>query len=85
MKVLVVSTNRNRQPLVVLPFGACVAAETARRAGHEVRFLDLMFSRAPARDLEKALAGFRPDLAGFSVRNLDNNDLRAPVAFFTEA
>ena len=85
MKVLVVSTNRNRQPLLVLPFGACVAAGTARRAGHEVRFLDLMFSRAPARDLEQALAGFRPDLAGFSVRNIDNNDLRAPIAFFTEA
>jgi radical SAM superfamily enzyme YgiQ (UPF0313 family) len=62
-----------------------VAAETARRAGHEVRFLDLMFSRAPARDLEKALAGFRPDVTGFSMRNIDNNDLRTPVAFFEEA
>ena len=85
MKVLIVSANRNRQPLVVLPFGACVAAETARRAGHEVRFLDLMFSRAPERELERALAEFKPELAGFSVRNIDNNDLRAPVAFFREA
>lgn len=85
MKVLIVSTNRNRQPLVVLPFGACVAAETARRAGHKVRFLDLMFSRAPARELEQALDEFKPDVAGFSVRNIDNNDLRTPIAFFKEA
>ncbi len=85
MKILIINTNRNRQPLVVLPYGACVAAGAARRAGHEVRFLDLMFSRAPARDLERALSEFRPAVAGFSVRNIDNNDLRNPAAFFEEA
>ncbi|MFA6433433.1 MAG: radical SAM protein [Elusimicrobiales bacterium] len=85
MKVLIINTNRNRAPLAVLPYGACVAAQSALRAGHEVRFLDLMFARAPARALDKALAEFKPDLAGFSVRNIDNNDLRTPVAFFEEA
>jgi len=85
MKVLIVSTNRNRQPLAVLPYGACVAAEAAAGAGHEVRFLDLMFSADPARALDRVLEAFRPDVAGFSVRNIDNNDLHTPVAFFEEA
>jgi len=74
MKILIVSVNHNRQPLTVLPFGACVAAEAALRSGHEVRFLDLMFAKAPALALNKALAEFKPDVAGFSVRNIDNND-----------
>jgi radical SAM superfamily enzyme YgiQ (UPF0313 family) len=85
MKVLIVSVNRNRQPSMVLPFGACVAAEAALRAGHEVRFLDLMFAKAPAQSLNKTLAEFKPDVAGFSVRNIDNNDMQNPVAFYEEA
>lgn len=79
MKVLIIATNRNIHPMPVLPYGACMVAEAADRAGHRVRFLDLMFRRHPRRDLEAAVKEFAPEVVGFSVRNLDNNDMQAPV------
>lgn len=85
MKVLVVSLNRSRQPAAVLPYGACVAAQAALGAGHETRLLDLMFEKEPGAALERACRAFRPDVAGFSLRNIDNNDMRAPVSYPAEA
>lgn len=85
MKVLIVSLNRNRTPVAVLPYGACAAAQAAADAGHEVRLLDLMFERDPAAALERACRGFRPDVAGFSLRNIDNNDASAPAVYYREA
>ena len=85
MKVLIVALNRNRQPMAVMPYGACIAAQAAADAGHETRLLDLMFARNPARAVEKACLDFKPDVAGFSLRNIDNNDLRTPVFYADEA
>lgn len=84
MDVLVVSTNRNRLPMPVLPHGACLAAEAAERAGHRVRLLDLMFEKDPVRAVVRALRERRPDVVGVSIRNIDNNDLHAPVYFLRE-
>ncbi len=85
MKVLVVALNRSRQPAAVMPYGACVAAQAALDAGHKTRLLDLMFARAPAAALERACRAFRPDVLGFSLRNIDNNDMRSPVSYAGEA
>lgn len=85
MKVLVVGVNRSRQPAVVLPYGACVAAQAALGAGHETRLLDLMFEKEPRAALERLCRSFRPDVAGFSLRNIDNNDMGAPVSYPAEA
>jgi len=85
MKVLIVSVNRSRQPAAVLPYGACVAAQAALGAGHETRLLDLMFEKDPGAALERACRAFRPDVAGFSLRNIDNNDMRAPASYPAEA
>ena len=79
-----VCTNRNRYPAPVIPYGACLVAEAAARAGHRVRLLDLMFRRRPLSDLEAELRHVPPDVIGLSVRNLDNNDMQAPVEFVTE-
>jgi radical SAM superfamily enzyme YgiQ (UPF0313 family) len=84
VNVLMVCTNRNRYPAPVIPYGACLVAEAAARAGHRVRLLDLMFRRRPLSDLEAELRHFPPDVIGLSVRNLDNNDMQAPVEFVTE-
>ncbi len=85
MKILIVSVNRSRQPAAVLPYGACVAAQAALNSGHETRFLDLMFEKGPVKALERACRDFRPDVAGFSLRNIDNNDMRYPVSYTAEA
>ncbi len=84
MDVLIISVNRNLHPAPVMPAGACVAAEAAERAGHEVRFLDLMFSHDPLGAVEDALIGRGADVVGLSVRNIDNNDMRTPAFFAGE-
>jgi len=72
LKVLIVSINRCRVPFAVMPFGACMIAEAASSAGHEVRMLDLMFERSPnakPRSFEfakKYISGIPPAGAGGS-------------------
>ncbi len=78
MNVLIVSTNRCREPVPVMPIGACMVAEAAERAGHEPRVLDMMFERRPMRALQQALGAFAPDVVGVSVRNVDNAEMLAP-------
>ncbi|HEX9779287.1 MAG TPA: radical SAM protein [Geopsychrobacteraceae bacterium] len=84
MNVLLISTNRNPLPMPVMPIGACLVAEAAERAGHSVRLLDLMFVRDAGAAVASALADFRPDVVGLSVRNIDNNDMQHPVFFLGE-
>jgi radical SAM superfamily enzyme YgiQ (UPF0313 family) len=85
MRVLMISSNRIRQPVPVLPFGACLVAQAARLAGHEVRLLDLMFAKDPAAAVREAVTAWRPDATGVSIRNIDTNDIRNPVALIDEA
>lgn len=84
MDVLIICTNRHNHPAPVIPYGACMVAEAAAREGHRVRLLDLMFRRDPLQAVESALKSFHPDVIGLSVRNLDNNDMQAPVNFVPE-
>ena len=46
-RVLLVSTNRERQPYPVVPNGLACVASALDAAGHNVRFLDLCFARDP--------------------------------------
>ena len=85
MKILVIALNRNRQPMAVMPYGACIAAQAALDSGQETRLLDLMFEKDPDKAVERACREFQPDVAGFSLRNIDNNDLRNPVSYPAEA
>lgn len=82
MNILIVITNRYRNPVPVMPIGACSVAEAAEKAGYRVRVLDLMFERDPLGVLKAKLEKLNPDIVGLSVRNIDNNDMQNPVAFF---
>lgn len=84
MKILLINTNRNQSPMPVVPLGACLVAEAAERAGHEVRFLDLMFAGDPLRAIAQEIQGFSPGVIGVSLRNIDNNDMLHPVFFAGE-
>lgn len=84
MNVLIIAANRNRHPAPVIPYGACMVADATAAAGHSVRFLDLMFQPDPRAALTAALGSFTPDAVGLSVRNLDNNDMQAPVEFVSD-
>ncbi|MDD5686880.1 MAG: radical SAM protein [Elusimicrobia bacterium] len=75
MKVLIISSNRNHNPVVVMPYGAAIVAQSVHSKGHNVKFLDMMFSRNPYEDIARELEKFNPDIVGISVRNIDNNDM----------
>jgi radical SAM superfamily enzyme YgiQ (UPF0313 family) len=82
MKVLLVYTNRYRY-LSPPPVGLAYLVPPLVKRGHEVKILDLMFSKQPQSDLEQAIDVFKPWLVGFSIRNLDNQsmlDLQNPLA-----
>jgi radical SAM superfamily enzyme YgiQ (UPF0313 family) len=78
MKVLLISANTEKINMPVLPLGlACVAAAT-KKAGHEVAMMDLMTKKEAASVLKEAIEGFRPELIGISVRNIDDQNMERP-------
>jgi anaerobic magnesium-protoporphyrin IX monomethyl ester cyclase len=84
-RVLLVSTNRERQPYPVVPNGMACVASALDAAGHKVRFLDLCFSRNPVATAFRAARDFSPNVIGVSVRNIDNSDAIALRHYTPEA
>jgi radical SAM superfamily enzyme YgiQ (UPF0313 family) len=74
MRILLVYPNTYRF-LNPQPLGLAMVARSAVSAGHEVRLLDMMIEDKPEAALFTALADGSWDLVGFSLRNLDNQDL----------
>ncbi|MEK7712036.1 MAG: radical SAM protein [Pseudomonadota bacterium] len=72
MRVLLVYSNRTRDLILAPPIGLSYVASATRRAGHTVRFLDLLTVADPDAALDTALREFAPDVVGISVRNIDN-------------
>jgi radical SAM superfamily enzyme YgiQ (UPF0313 family) len=84
MRFLIINSNRHRSPWPVPPVGACAVASAAAAAGHEVRLLDLCFARRPEKAIARAMAEFRPQAAGVSIRNFDNCDWAASRSFLED-
>jgi len=84
-RVLLVSTNRERQPYPVVPNGLACVASALDAAGHEVRFLDLCFARNPVAVSRNAARDFAPSIIGVSIRNIDNSDAIALRHYTPEA
>ena len=84
-RVLLVSANRERQPMPVVPNGVACVASALDAAGHDVRVLDLAFARDPHAAARDAARVHAPDVIGISVRNIDNSDLIALRHYTPEA
>ena len=85
MNVLLVSTNRERQPYPVVPNGLACVASALDAAQHNVRFLDLCFEKHPETAAAVSAKNFAPDVIGVSVRNIDNSDAIALRHYTPEA
>ncbi len=84
-RVLLVSTNRERQPYPVVPNGLACVASALSAAGHHVRFSDLCFERDPLAATSRFAREMQPDVIGVSVRNIDNSDSIALRHYTPEA
>ncbi|MFH1771812.1 MAG: radical SAM protein [Candidatus Omnitrophota bacterium] len=71
MKILLINSNRFKQPWPVVPFGLCCVAASLEKANHSVEVLDLCFSKNCRKDIKKAIDYFNPDIIGISIRNID--------------
>jgi len=84
MKVLLLSPNRS--PLTVPPFPlglACVVANVDAER-QEVEVWDAMFQDDWEASLRNRLREFQPDVIGLSIRNVDDQEIRAPHFFLDE-
>ena len=72
MKVLLISPNREHLPDPAFPLGLAYIASALMRHGHEVRVLDLCFADNVEAAIAADIAGFRPDVIGMSLRNIDD-------------
>lgn len=72
LRVLLVYSNRTRDLILPPPIGLSYVASATRRAGHAVRFVDLLTAHDPQTALHSALHEFQPQVVGISVRNIDN-------------
>ena len=84
-RVLLVSTNRERQPYPVVPNGLACVASALEAADHHVGFLDLCFADDPVKTARETAVSFGPDIIGLSVRNIDNSDAIALRHYTPEA
>lgn len=74
MNVLLVYANRYRF-MAPPPIGLATLVPPLTERGHQVRVLDLLFEKDPKKALERAISGQKPDLVGFSIRNVDEQDM----------
>ncbi|MBN2611148.1 MAG: cobalamin-dependent protein [Bacteroidales bacterium] len=82
MKILFVNPNRYRYPPVI-PIGLEYLAGALSGTGYAFDVLDLCFSDNPIEELETKISEFRPDIAGFTIRQIDtvlfpNNEFFLP-------
>jgi len=78
VKALLVSVETERLGMTVLPLGLGMVAAAARRAGHDVELLNVPAGAIPAESVTEAVTRFRPDVVGFSVRNVDDQNMQSP-------
>jgi hypothetical protein len=71
MHVLLINSNRFRDPQPVVPIGLCSVASALQAAGHTTHALDLSFSLRPDKEIADTIAKQPPDLVGVGIRNID--------------
>ena len=78
MRVLIIAANTERGNMIAMPLGAGIVAGAARRAGHDVRFLDLLNCADPCGSVTDAIEALAPAAIGISVRNIDDQNREQP-------
>lgn len=75
MKILLISSNTAVSPYPLYPLGLSVIAGALTKAGHDVRQFDFLQMDSSLDALGQEIEGFKPELVGISIRNIDNVNL----------
>ncbi len=75
MKILLIATNRHREPLLAFPLGVAYLAGNINKKKHSVKVLDLMFEEDFKESVAATVDEFSPDLIGLSIRNTAPNNV----------
>lgn len=78
MRVLLVSANTERMNMPVLPLGLGCISRAVQEAGHDLQMVNLMDQEDVSKALDESIKGFKPDVIGISVRNIDDQTFDAP-------
>jgi len=78
MRVVLISANIERMNLLPLPLGPALVAAACRKAGHDAVLLNLMFEGDTQSAIQDCVGGFRPEVIGISVRNIDDQNMADP-------
>jgi radical SAM superfamily enzyme YgiQ (UPF0313 family) len=78
MRVLLISANTENINMPTLPLGLSCVATATQKAGHDVAMADLMVEKDTRSVLKEAIEGFRPEIIGISVRNIDDQNMENP-------
>src|SRR3972149_4831362 len=70
MKLLLINPNRYHHPPVI-PLSLEYIAGELLNSNHDCQVLDLCFSGHPEKDIEKSVSSYKPDLVGFTIRQID--------------
>ena len=85
MRVLLIAANTERITMPTPPLGAAMVAAAARTAGHRVELLDLLRTDEPVTAVAEAVRSFEPEVVGVSVRNIDDQNMKAPAILLDRA
>lgn len=78
MNVRLISANTETITMPTLPMGLGMGDAAARKAGHRIRFLDLMAETDPERALAAEIDETRPNAIGIPIRNIDDQNSAGP-------
>ncbi len=78
MRVVFISANTEQINMPVLPIGMARVAAATEKNGHEIKVINLMRPEHVHLFLDEVLLGFKPDVIGISVRNIDDQNSESP-------
>ena len=84
LRVLLISANTEQIVMPVFPIGLAFVATATQKAGHDVKFINLMDENDRLTLLKGAIKDFSPEVIGISVRNVDDQSIDKPK-FLLEA
>ena len=85
MNVLLLNPDALRGSDPAYPLGLAHIATAAMKAGHAAEGVDMFSENCPEAAIFSTIESFQPDVVGLSVRNIDNQCMRAPIFYLETA